>query len=98
MDLSNCTIGYGVTGSFCTMEKSKSCLRRLARQGATIVPIFSYNVQKMDTRFGRAKENIEEILQQEVAKVFSKVLEHAGVYKRDEKGRRAFLKFVNSVH
>ncbi|MEE1102465.1 MAG: dipicolinate synthase subunit B [Agathobacter sp.] len=61
MDLSNCTIGYGVTGSFCTMEKSKSCLRRLARQGATIVPIFSYNVQKMDTRFGRAKENIEEI-------------------------------------
>lgn len=61
MDLSNCTIGYGMTGSFCTMEKSKSCLRRLARQGATIVPIFSYNVQKMDTRFGRAKENIEEI-------------------------------------
>ena len=45
-----------------------------------------------------SEENIEEILQQEVAKVFSKVLEHAGVYKRDEKGRRAFLKFVNSVH
>lgn len=43
------------------MEKSKACLRRLARQGAKIVPIFSYNVQKMDTRFGRAKENIEEI-------------------------------------
>ncbi|MEE1028272.1 MAG: dipicolinate synthase subunit B [Agathobacter sp.] len=61
MDLSNYTIGYAMTGSFCTMEKSKACLRRLARQGAKIVPIFSYNVQRTDTRFGNAKENIKEI-------------------------------------
>ena len=43
------------------------------------------------------KSNIDEILKLETGKVFVKVLEHAGVYKRDEKGRDAFDKFVNSL-
>ena len=42
-------------------------------------------------------ENAEKIVQDEVGKVFSKVLEHAGVYKRDEKGMAAFSKFVESI-
>ena len=42
-------------------------------------------------------ENAEKIVQDEVGKVFSKVLEHAGVYKRDEKGQAAFSKFIESV-
>ena len=42
-------------------------------------------------------ENAEKIVQDEVGKVFSKVLEHAGVYKRNEKGMAAFSKFVESV-
>ena len=43
------------------------------------------------------KDNAEKIVQDEVGKVFSKVLEHAGVYKRDEKGQAAFSKFIESV-
>ena len=43
------------------------------------------------------KNNIDEILQNEVGKVFFKVLEHAGVYKRDEKGKKAFAKFIMQV-
>ena len=39
-----------------------------------------------------------EILQGEIALVFSKVLEHAGVYKRDEQGQKAFDKFVESLN
>ena len=42
-------------------------------------------------------ENAEKIVQDEVGKVFSKVLEHAGVYKRDEKGQAAFSRFIESV-
>ena len=42
-------------------------------------------------------DNIDEILKEEVGKVFVNVLEHAGVYKRDEKGRRAFEKFINQI-
>ncbi len=42
-------------------------------------------------------ENIDEIINKEIGLVFSKVLEHAGVYKWDEPGKRAFLKFIESV-
>ena len=41
--------------------------------------------------------NVAEILKQEVGKVFINVLEHAGVYKRDEQGRKAFDKFMNQI-
>ena len=40
------------------------------------------------------EENVEEILQQEVGKVFCEVLEDAGVYKCDEKGLEAFHRFI----
>jgi UDPglucose--hexose-1-phosphate uridylyltransferase len=43
-------------------------------------------------------ENIDEIIEDEIGKVFSKVLEDAGVYKRNEEGKRAFLKFVDCVN
>ena len=43
------------------------------------------------------KDNIEKILQDEVALVFSKVLEDAGVYKRTPEGKAAFLRFINSL-
>ena len=43
------------------------------------------------------KTNVDDILKQEVGKVFVNVLEHAGVYKRDEQGRAAFDKFMRKV-
>ena len=38
-----------------------------------------------------------EILKDEVGQVFAQVLTHAGVYKCDDKGRQAFLRFIHSV-
>lgn len=43
------------------------------------------------------KENVDEILKTETGLVFSKVLEHAGVYKCTDEGRKAFLRFIASV-
>ena len=43
------------------------------------------------------KENVDEILKVEIGKVFVKVLEDAGVFKRDKKGREYFMKFIESV-
>ncbi len=43
------------------------------------------------------KDNIDKILKKEVGKVFINVLEHAGVYKRDEEGRSALDKFMNQI-
>ena len=47
---------------------------------------------------GKVNENtVMEILEKEVGIVFSKVLEHAGVYKRDEEGQKAFDRFIASL-
>ncbi len=43
------------------------------------------------------RENVMDILQDEVGKVFATVLEHAGVYKCTEEGRAAFLRFIASL-
>ena len=42
-------------------------------------------------------ENIEEILQKEVGKVFCQVLEDAGVYKYTPKGLEAFRRFIGTL-
>ncbi len=44
------------------------------------------------------KGNVMDILHNEIALVFSKVLEHAGVYKREEEGQKAFGRFVASLN
>ena len=41
--------------------------------------------------------NINEILKKEIGIVFSEVLEHSGVFKRDKSGIKAFNKFINSL-
>ncbi len=43
------------------------------------------------------EDNIDDILRREIGIVFAKVLECAGVYKRDEAGEAAFMRFVDSV-
>lgn len=42
-------------------------------------------------------ETVHDIVQEEVGQVFVRVLEDAGVYKRDEEGQTAFQRFVDSV-
>ena len=44
-----------------------------------------------------SKENTMDILKKEIGVVFAKVLEHAGVYKRDEKGRQGFERFISQL-
>jgi len=43
------------------------------------------------------KENVHNIILEETGLVFKKVLEDAGVYKVTEEGRKAFLRFIESV-
>ena len=46
---------------------------------------------------GQPREVIREILEKKVGKVFLHVLEDAGVFKRDKKGKAAFLRFIESL-
>jgi UDPglucose--hexose-1-phosphate uridylyltransferase len=43
-------------------------------------------------------DNVTGILRKEIGIVFSKVLEHAGVYKRDRDGKATFERFIDSVN
>lgn len=55
-------------------------------------------VEELRTQYTFDRENIMEILQKEVGKVFAKVLEHAGVYKRNTEGLKAFERFIDTVN
>ena len=55
-------------------------------------------VDSFKDKYEFTEENTEEILKKEIGIVFSKVLEHAGVYKRTEEGKDGFLRFVDEVN
>lgn len=44
------------------------------------------------------QENIDEILEMEIVKIFTSVLENAGVFKMDEKGIEGFVRFVELIN
>ena len=44
------------------------------------------------------RDNVNAVIQEEIGKVFAKVLEHAGVYKRDENGQKYFDRFIGFVN
>ncbi len=46
---------------------------------------------------GASPEDIDKILKTEIGRVFAKVLEHAGVYKRTDEGMAAFKRFTDSL-
>lgn len=55
-------------------------------------------VDDLREKYEFTEENVKDILRLEIGKVFSKVLEHAGVYKRDEAGAAAFGRFIEFVN
>lgn len=56
MDLKGKTIGFAMTGSFCTFSRVMKELERLATTGADIIPIMSETAYGTDTRFGSCNE------------------------------------------
>lgn len=49
-------VGYALTGSFCTFEKTLKQMEGLIKEGADVLPIMSFNAYNLDTRFGKAKD------------------------------------------
>ena len=54
-------------------------------------------VDEISAKYTITADNIDEIIEKEIGIVFARVLEHAGVYKRNQEGKRAFIKFCGSV-
>jgi len=52
---------------------------------------------KLKDKYSGDNEDFKEILKLEVGRVFERVLADAGVFKRNENGRKAFLRFIGSI-
>lgn len=55
------TIGFALTGSFCTFEKALKQMEELIRRGYDVLPVLSFNAAALDTRFMAAHEVRERI-------------------------------------
>lgn len=63
------TVGYALTGSFCTFDKSLLQMKKLVSQKINVLPIMSFNAYSLDTRFGTAvsfREKIQSITGNEI--------------------------------
>lgn len=54
------------------------------------------NIQKKYTNLN--EDNVKEILRKEVGRKFEIVLQHAGVFKNDEKGKKGIIRFLESIN
>lgn len=61
MKLKDKNIGFILTGSFCTFNKTIDELEKIMKEGANIIPIMSSHAFGMDTKFGKADEHIKKI-------------------------------------
>lgn len=61
LNLEGKKIGFALTGSFCTFKKTIEQMKEIVKQGGEILPIMSFNAYNIDSKFGNAKEFIDEI-------------------------------------
>ena len=61
MNLSGVKIGFGITGSFCTIKSVVKELENICNAGADVYPVFSNNVASIDNRFNKATELREKV-------------------------------------
>ena len=61
MLLKDVKVGLGLTGSFCTFKQVIPEIQRLIDEGAEVFPMMSEASYNTDTRFGKAKDFIDQI-------------------------------------
>ena len=69
MKFKDLKIGFALTGSFCTFSKTLPIIKELVKEGASVIPIMSYNAYELDTKFGKAEDfrnQIKEITGKEI--------------------------------
>ncbi|MBQ3584940.1 MAG: dipicolinate synthase subunit B [Lachnospiraceae bacterium] len=59
MKLKGKTVGFAITGSFCTFSVIKEELAKLKKEDVNVIPIFSFNAYHTDCRFGKASDFVE---------------------------------------
>lgn len=57
------TIGFAMTGSYCTFKKVFPQIEALVNNGYNVIPIVSDNVLSTDTRFGSADDHLNKLFE-----------------------------------
>ena len=55
------TLGFAITGSFCTYQKILETLQNMKTKNYNIIPIFSERGGTMDTRFQKAGDFVSQV-------------------------------------
>ena len=55
-------LGFAMCGSFCTFSKAIEQMEYLVKSGYEVIPIMSFNACSIDTRFGKAKDICDKII------------------------------------
>lgn len=75
MKLENLTVGFAMTGSFCTFHKVFPQIKLLTEQKVRVIPIMSEVSYSTDTRFSKAEENIKKLEEITGEKVIGSITE-----------------------
>ena len=59
--MGNLTIGFALTGSYCTFKKVLPQIEKIKNSGYEVLPVVSENAAKTDTRFGDSSFFLKEI-------------------------------------
>lgn len=73
MEVKGKKIGFVLTGSFCTFNKTLIKMKQLKDLGANIIPIMSFNSYELDTKFGKAEDFIKQIEEISGNKIIHKI-------------------------
>ena len=61
LNLQGKKIGFCLTGSFCTFKTTIEQMKEIVKLGGDVLPIMSFNAYNINSKFGNAKQFIEEI-------------------------------------
>lgn len=61
MTIKGLNVGIALTGSFCTFDAIIEQIKKIKEEGANVIPIFSFNSQHINSRFGKASDFLKTI-------------------------------------
>lgn len=84
------------------LQEEMEQLKQAVRKGDNIRNIEGISkhadwVDEIREKYGEIENDMDSILKKEIGEVYKQILECAGVYKRDESGKAAFLRFIETV-
>lgn len=86
------SIGFAITGSFCTFAKTLTLLSELVKQGYEVQPIFSNHTSHLDNRFTAAETFCKKV---------ERITGNTGIYNsrlQNQSGQKPLLMHWSSPH